>query len=506
MAMDDRMNAQRKILVLVLSAQMVGCGGDDSADIDVTAETGVDSAPAVDGGDAQTQDVIQDDALEQDAVDQDVRNQDADAGPPFDPEALPKTPLVFVDGIQVGGTTENSAIFWTRIAQSTPVRLVVWQPMSDGTLQVAGDVAVQPDDLGFVHHELTGLTPWTVYNWGFFVEDDVGTLVERSAIGRLKTAPEHDALPTIVFAGTHGTHYSHLPLDTLAANADYDLDFFVHLGDSSYNDDAEILNEFHERYAYMWQDRGFRTIFTHTTFYPVWDDHELYNNWDPETVDPARRDAAFQAYFDYNAVPRFANQPNRIWTKFRWGKTAELFLLDSRSERRPSTRKSANAEYISPAQLAWLQDELLASDAVFKLIANSVPITNFPSLFDLAADDRWEGYAAQREKLLNFIVDNDIHGVVWLSGDFHIGSLERIETGGVWSSMIEILMGPGGSNRNPVPTPLLPGEQHGFYFARNDDMVTVVELNPNIPNMRVDFFDKHGDLYISRNFPGGEAP
>jgi hypothetical protein len=65
-----------------------------------------------------------------------------------------------------------------------------------------------------------------------------------------------------------------------------------------------------------------------------------FNNWNPETISrrPPRRRAA-----GLLRAPRHAAQradPDRLWRSFRWGRTAEVFILDCRSERRPSTRST----------------------------------------------------------------------------------------------------------------------------------------------------------------------
>ena len=51
-----------------------------------------------------------------------------------------------------------------------------------------------------------------------------------------------------------------------------------------------------------------------------------------------------------------------------------------------------------------------------KLIPNSVPITDETAFVgEAAADDRWQGYPAQREELLAHITDNAIEGIVRVS-------------------------------------------------------------------------------------------
>jgi alkaline phosphatase D len=171
----------------------------------------------------------------------------------------------------------------------------------------------------------------------------------------------------------------------------------------------------------------------------TWDDHEVVNDWSTETIDPTRLAAARQAFFEH-ATPR-TEPPGRIWRSLRWGRTVEVFVLDSRSERLPSTRSSAaGGQYLSEEQLGWLVAGLEASRATFKVVVNSVPITEWPLLF-LGANDRWPGYAAQRQRVLE--ASGRVPGTIWLAGDFHFGAVARIgPPGDPFFRQTEILVGP----------------------------------------------------------------
>ena len=57
-----------------------------------------------------------------------------------------------------------------------------------------------------------------------------------------------------------------------------------------------------------------------------------------------------------------------------------------------------------------------------------VPITDLsfiPVVGDIAAEDRWQGFPAQREELVAHCAD--IPGVFFVSGDFHVGAAALIE-------------------------------------------------------------------------------
>ena len=94
-----------------------------------------------------------------------------------------------------------------------------------------------------------------------------------------------------------------------------------------------------------------------------------------------------------------AAAPDRIWRSFRWGHSAEVFVLDCRGERRPSTRSvnpTRESVYISRAQMDWLKAGLRASPAVFKFIVNSVPIYGRPGGLEAACQAQAQSLCAVR--------------------------------------------------------------------------------------------------------------
>ncbi|HAV68764.1 MAG TPA: alkaline phosphatase, partial [Alcanivorax sp.] len=89
---------------------------------------------------------------------------------------------------------------------------------------------------------------------------------------------------------------------------------------------------------------------------------------------------------------------------------------------------------ISDTQMQWLLDGLSASTARWRFIGQQVMfaqlnIAEIPSLNEHAPQlrgnlsainmDQWDGYAADRLKILNHLDDNNIDNVVILTGDIH---------------------------------------------------------------------------------------
>jgi len=259
---------------------------------------------------------------------------------------------------------------------------------------------------------------------------------------------------------------------------------------------------------HAWSRPGLGALHAATGMYATWDDHELYNDWTQHRDEP-RIAAGTQAFFEH--VPIRAAEPRRIWRSFRWGKTLELFVLDGRGERDP-----AGGEYVSAAQLAWLAEGLRASQAVFKLILSSCPIGRFPAdTIDQwrSPTDRWANpaYAAQRTQILD--VCQEVGGVWWLSGDFHFGTVGRVEYPDTdrYPRVREILMGAGGqglgsSDALPAATRAtqvqnLDNTNTHWTFATPANNYIVIRANPvpdathPTPWLDVAFYDATTQLF-----------
>src|SRR5438034_1328734 len=71
-------------------------------------------------------------------------------------------------------------------------------------------------------------------------------------------------------------------------------------------------------------------------------------------------------------------------------------------------------------QLQWLENGLLTSTAQWKIIFTSV-ITNTTT----KQNDAWGAYQTEWNSLKDFINTNNIQGVVFISGDLHLGAIDN---------------------------------------------------------------------------------
>ncbi len=429
-----------------------------------------------------------------------------DAGPPtvdaqafdqatrvaFAPEAIAAPLAAFPQAVASGAMEQATALVVTRAPTLPRVVLRVWRPLDSSTeVALVTEQALDVPTHGAVKARVRGLAPATTYRYAFFAPD----FSVRSAIGAFRTAFPDDWLEPVTFGTTSCAKLANGPFKALSLQAQVPMDFFVHLGDVSYNDGAVALEEFRDKWRGTLADEGYRALLPAVGTYLTWDDHDFWNNFDPEVngATDGRFLDARQAFLE--SLPTELSPEGRLWRSFRWGRTVEVFVVDSRTERRASTRLSADPQYLSRAQLDWLKAGLADSPCHFKVVMSSVPITTMPPPLWGGQADRWQGYPAARSELLEHLVAADVKNVWFLGGDFHLGLVMRLDGEGPNARFMEIAGGPAGHG-NPLSLVLEPGQeanreiafpQRQFLFASGDTNATTLTLDPKADTVRVVF-------------------
>jgi phosphodiesterase/alkaline phosphatase D-like protein len=189
-----------------------------------------------------------------------------------------------------------------------------------------------------------------------------------------------------------------------------------------------------------------------------------------------------KAFRDYSPVTY--SEALGLYRSVRWGRNLELFFLDERSFRSakatevcggdlaPTAPQAVRDAFASIApglrnavptaclaaigdpgrtmlgarQYAAFTKAIARSTATWKVIVNEVPIQQYYAL----PYDRWEGYAAERERLLRFLQAN-VRNVVFLATDTHANLVNDVryrtlggapESSGIW----EVVSGPVATN------------------------------------------------------------
>jgi phosphodiesterase/alkaline phosphatase D-like protein len=282
-------------------------------------------------------------------------------------------------------------------------------------------------------------------------------------------------------------------------------DFNIHFGDTIYSD-SEVPGRLNPvaltrkqkwaKYKTNLAQRKLQDLRASAGFYSHWDDHEFVNDF-------ARSENVFSsatingeklyktgvaAFRDY--APVAYTSKDGIYRTRRWGKNLELFFLDQRSFRSakadangkcdnppgsgnadlaptapqgtrdvfglliPPLRNPAppacvaaindpNRTYLGKRQLGRFLNAIRKSTARFKVIMNELPIQQYYSL----PYDRWEGYEAERQTVLNAL-SGKVKNVVFLTTDVHAtlvndARFKTLESGGPKNSgIMDITVGP----------------------------------------------------------------
>lgn len=447
----------------LLSLCSLGCGDDDNKSKDAAKDAPTDRAlEASADGDAGRKCTS---IFSMPAGAPSPTPTDAPAGA-FDavpnPASVDQDDTIFPFSVSAGDMNATSANLWTRAQGFGDDDLLVrvWPEADSEKSDVAVEFSttVTVDEGGFAHVTAEPLRPGTryLYAFGTFESD----APKRSAVGRFRTALSEDTTARFTAAATTCTgaynaavNEAVKPYPALSEMAKTDVDLLLHLGDITYNDGAKTPAQFNTEWEETRSQQGYLDLLPSTGMYAIWDDHEVDDEWSTEAPDESVRTAGKTAF--QNWLPTQRGSDEKLWTQFRWGQSVEFFLLDTRSERVPSSREGQNPTFVSEEQLAWLEQGLKNSTAHFKVVMTSVVMANLQGAqywdTPLARNDRWEGYGAQRDRLLDFIVDEQIDNVWFLSGDIHSGYVGRLEPEGhPYARMWEIVVGPGASNVNPI--------------------------------------------------------
>ena len=361
-----------------------------------------------------------------------------DAGPP------PTGP--FQHGVASGDPLVDRVILWTRISEASGAVMVTWEIASDPgftSIVASGEATTDAERDYTVKVDASGLGAGTTYYYRFRLGDD------ESPIGRTRTAPSGPTarLRAVVCSCSSYSHgYFHLYRD-VAQRAD--LDLVIHLGDYIYEygngtfggfreldppNECVSLSDYRRRYAHYRTDRDLQEAHRQHPFVCVWDDHETCNDaWreggqnhmpDTEGSYAERQAAAARAYREWLPIRESTEADRRIYRTLPMGDLAELVMLDTRIIGRDEsatgvddpTLASETRQLLGEAQEAWLRDTLVASTARWKLLGQQVMMGQLPSIPNM---DAWDGFPAQRARILSFIEERGIEDVVVLTGDIH---------------------------------------------------------------------------------------
>lgn len=214
-------------------------------------------------------------------------------------------------------------------------------------------------------------------------------------------------------------------------------DLWIWLGDNIYGD-TDDMQAMKVMYAEQKANPGYEDFFQKVPVIGTWDDHDYGIN-DGGKEFPAKAESR-DLMLDFLDVPaeREIRQREGAYDAYTFGpegRQVKVMLLDTRyfrddlqASEREGVRYDPNPEgdILGEAQWNWLEKELRDSEAQINIIASSIQVIPEQHGFE-----KWANFPNSRERLLQLVADSGAKGVVFLSGDRHMGEISRLNIAGV---------------------------------------------------------------------------
>jgi len=204
-------------------------------------------------------------------------------------------------------------------------------------------------------------------------------------------------------------------------------DFMIWLGDNLYfrEPDWNSWTGIIKRHTHDRSIPELQPLLGSVHHYSIWDDHD----YGPDDSDRGfwNKKMTLEAYKLFWANPSFGTGNIKgVITFFQWG-DADFFMLDNRYYRSPNDLIGDDKSMLGKEQLQWLFDGLVSSHANFKIVVMGGQFLNTAGVYETYTNHGFEG---ERQRIIDFIYDQEIEGVYFLTGDRHHTELSKLEEEG----------------------------------------------------------------------------
>jgi len=362
----------------------------------------------------------------------------------------------FYHGVASGDPLTDRVIIWTRVtpdAGQTGSLTGSWKMATDTTFSTiinSGSYSTDSTRDYTVKVDVTGLQPNSWYYYRF--TDNQGI---NSVIGRTKTAPA-GGVDSLRFGVVSCASYEHGFFNAYGRlKARNDVDAILHLGDYIYEyakggyGDTTIgrfheptneilsLSDYRIRHSHYKLDKDLRELHQQYPFITVWDDHETANdsyrdgaeNHTPSSEGDwhTRKINGVTAYKEWQPIREpDPNDTVKIWRTIPYGNLMNLYMMDTRLYDRDEQVGATSGQagdttrnMIGPDQLNWLKAGLTNSTAKWNILGQQVMFAPLKIGGVAVNMDQWDGYAAERKRIMDHVMNNNIKNIVVLTGDIH---------------------------------------------------------------------------------------
>jgi alkaline phosphatase D len=204
--------------------------------------------------------------------------------------------------------------------------------------------------------------------------------------------------------------------------------FTLWLGDNWYTREVDLLSPWGLWYRAS-RDRAqpvLRNLLKNMPQYAIWDDHDY--GPDNSGSSYGLKDVSREIFMKYWCNPFYGEDQKGVYSQLSYS-DMDLFLTDDRyfrsaDEFADSINGKPNPEkhFFGQKQLHWLEDALVQSLATFKII-----VVGSQTLNPMSRDEGFYNYSYEYHELMDFLNENHIKGVLFLTGDRHHSEIVKTE-------------------------------------------------------------------------------
>lgn len=266
--------------------------------------------------------------------------------------------------------------------------------------------------------------------------------------------------------------------------------FMLWLGDAWYTREVDYYSEWGLWYRAS-HDRSVPELQEFLKSMPhlaTWDDHDYGPNDIGKNY--ILKETSRKVFTSYFCNPSAGENGQGIYTMTTWG-DADIFLTDNRwwrsADQLPDTvngKPNPAKKMLGDQQMEWLKNALLYSTATFKIITVGSQVLNPVSPFD-----KWRDFPAEYQELMDFLAENKITGVLFLTGDRHHSEIIKVERPGTYP-LYDITVSP------------LTSGTHVFGAAEKNNPYRVFGLDQEQNYGRFSFSGPRGSRKLTVEFLG----
>ncbi len=211
-------------------------------------------------------------------------------------------------------------------------------------------------------------------------------------------------------------------------------DFMLWMGDNVYLREADYSSASGMAYRYSFNFRlpEMQKLRASRANYAIWDDHDYGPNDSDGRFE--LKEASLDLFKSYWGNKTFGEPDNAgTYHKFKQS-DCDFYCMDDRFYRSANSlpdsvngKPNPSKVFYGKKQLDWLKNNLISSSSTFKFV-----VTGGQMLNPLADKECFYFYPVEFQELTNFIIENNISGVIFLTGDRHFSELIKWQPTGFY--------------------------------------------------------------------------